>query len=98
MPSKRTGPGNCLTQSRSVPSDASAGSATSTRGLVTERHSGALCAFRPHLPLQFFVLNLLQNGVASLAATGAPTTVQSRSAPGSRFLRQLVSERTAAIV
>merc|ERR1719287_434176 len=33
----------------------------------------------------FFVLNLLQSSVASLAATGGPVTIQSRPAPGSRL-------------
>merc|ERR1719387_2945802 len=32
----------------------------------------------------FFVLNLLTSGVASLATTGAPITVQSRPVPGSQ--------------
>lgn len=44
----------------------------------------------------FFVLNLLQNSVASLAATGTPTTVQSRTAPGTQFLRRLLREPVSA--
>ena len=43
----------------------------------------------------FFVLNLLTSSVASLAATGAPVTVTSRSRPGERIMRRL-RERVAA--
>jgi len=45
----------------------------------------------------FFVLNLLFNGVASLAATtGAPVTVHSRPPLGSRVLRRIRERATAA--
>merc|ERR1719163_238464 len=43
----------------------------------------------------FFVLNLLQGGVASLAGTGAPVSVKSRPLPGSHMMRRL-RERVAA--
>lgn len=43
----------------------------------------------------FFVLNLLQSGVASLAATGAPISVQKRPLPGTQLLRRL-HERAAS--
>lgn len=42
----------------------------------------------------FFVLNLLQNGVAGLATTGAPIKVEQRRLPGSRVLKA-IRERVA---
>jgi len=42
----------------------------------------------------FFVLNLLQNGVASLALSPTGTTIEARRLPGSRMFKQ-VRERVA---
>ena len=43
----------------------------------------------------FFVLNLLQSSVASLAATGGPITVQKRPLPGTQLVRRLRARMAA---
>ena len=62
----------------------------------TAAHSRPRRAMPRQSPIgAFFVLNLLTNSVASLAATGAPLNLQSRPRPGERIARRL-RERLAA--